>query len=61
MIDELSKVEKQFADMKAAEYLAKGYQVLRDAPLDFLPGYRADIVVKNGPRSKWSRSRRDRR
>lgn len=48
MIDELSKVEKQFADMKAAEYLAKGYQVMRDEPLDFLPGYRADIVVTNG-------------
>ena len=48
MIDELSIVEKQFADIKAAEYRAKGYQVLRDAPLDFLPGYRADMVVKNG-------------
>ena len=48
MIDELSIVEKQFADMKAAEYKAKGYQVLRDTPLDFLPGYRADMVVKNG-------------
>ena len=48
MIDELSIVEKQFADMKAAEYRAQGCQVLRDAPLDFLPGYRADMVVKDG-------------
>ena len=52
MIDDLSIVEKQFADMKAAEYRAKGYQVLRDAPLDFLPGYRADMVVKNGYETK---------
>ena len=48
MIDELTLIEKQFADIKAAEYVSKGYQVLRDVPLEFLPGYRAEMVVKNG-------------
>ena len=48
MNDELAIIEKQCADFIAAEYLGKGYQVLREVPLDFLPGYRADMVVKNG-------------
>ena len=48
MIDELAIIEKQCADFIAAEYLGNGYQVLRDVPLDFLPGYRAEMVVKNG-------------
>ena len=48
MNDELAIIEKQCADCIAAEYLGKGYQVLREVPLEFLPGYRADMVVKNG-------------
>ena len=48
MNDELAIIEKQYADLIAAEYLGKGSQVLRDVPLEFLPGYRADMVVKNG-------------
>ena len=48
MNDELAIVEKQCADLIAAEYSGKGCQVLRDVPLEFLPGYRADLVVKNG-------------
>lgn len=48
MNDELAIIEKQCADLIAAEYLGKGYQVLREVPLEFLPGYHADMVVKNG-------------
>ncbi len=52
MIDDLTIAEKEFADIKAAEYLGKGYQVLRDAQLDFLPGYLADLLVKKGDETK---------
>ena len=52
MNDELAIIEKQFADLRAAEYRAKGCQVLRDVPLEFLPGYRADMVVKSGSETK---------
>ena len=48
MNDELATIEKQYADLVAAEYLGQGCQVLRDVPLEFLPGYRADMVVKDG-------------
>ena len=52
MIDDLTITEKQFADIKAAEYLAKGYQVSREAPIEFLPGYRADLLVKKEDETK---------
>ena len=52
MRDELSIIEKQYADIRAAEYLGQGYEVLRDFPLEFLPGYRADLVVKYGSYNK---------
>lgn len=52
MNDELAVIEKQHADCIAAEYLGKGCQVLREAPLDFLPGFRADMVVKSGYETK---------
>ncbi len=48
MNGELAVIEKQHADFIAAEYLAKGCQVLRQVPLDFLPGFCADMVVKDG-------------
>jgi hypothetical protein len=32
----------------AEEYRSKGYEVLRDAALDFLPGYRVDLLVRKG-------------
>ena len=48
MNEELAVIEKQHADLIAAEYLGKGCQVLREVPLDFLPGFCADMVVKDG-------------
>ena len=46
MNDDLKVTEREFADIKAAEYTGKGYKVTRDVPLEFLPGYRADLVVE---------------
>lgn len=46
MNDDLRIAEREVADVKAAEYAGKGYKVTRDVPLDFLPGYRADVVAE---------------
>ena len=32
----------------AQDYQRKGYEVTLDAPLDFLPGYRADVLARKG-------------
>lgn len=52
MNNDLIVAEKQFADIKAAEYRAKGYEVFQDVPLEFLPGYHADLLVKMGDETK---------
>lgn len=36
----------------ADEYRSRGYEVLLDAPLDFLPGFTADILVRKGDETK---------
>ena len=45
---DIAIVEKNFIDKSAAEYLSRGYEVFQDATLDFLPGFRADLVVRKG-------------
>ena len=52
MVADLTIAEKQIADIMAAEYQAKGYKVSRDAPLEFLPGYRADLLLEKGDEKK---------
>ena len=52
MIADLIIAEKRIADIMAAEYIGKGYQVWQDAPLHFLPGFRADLLVKKGDERK---------
>ena len=32
----------------AEEYRGKGYEVVFEAPLDFLPGFSADLLVRKG-------------
>ena len=32
----------------AEEYRSRGYEVLQETPLDFLPGFRADLLVRKG-------------
>ena len=44
--------EKLLADMTAEEYRNKGYEVSRETQLDFLPGYRTDLVVRRGDEAK---------
>ena len=43
-----SDVEFLLAQKTAEEYQARGYDVLREVPLDFFLGFRADLVVKKG-------------
>ena len=36
----------------AEEYRSKGYEVLFEAPLDFMPGFRADLLVRKGDEAR---------
>ena len=36
----------------AEEYRSKGYEVLLEAPLDFMPGFRADLLVRKGDETR---------
>ncbi len=36
----------------AEEYRSKGYEVLLEAPLDFMPGFRADLLVRKGDEAR---------
>ena len=48
-MEDLAIIKKEFANKRAAEYRSRGYEVLQDAPLYFMPGFRADLLVrKNG-------------
>ena len=40
------------ARQTAEEYRSKGYEVLQETPLDFLPDFRADLVVRKGGETK---------
>ncbi len=48
MIEDIEILERKFIDKKAAEYRSRGYEVEEGCQLDFLPGYRADLVVRKG-------------
>lgn len=48
MTEDIAIVEKNFLEKKAAEYLSRGYEVERDCPLEFLPCFNADLVVRKG-------------
>lgn len=45
-------VQRNFIEKKAAEYRSKGYEVERDCPLEFLPGFLADLVVRKDGETK---------
>ena len=45
-------VQRNFIEKKAAEYLSRGYEVEPDCPLEFLPGFRADLVVRKDGETK---------
>ena len=44
--------EKLLVDKTAEEYRSKGYEVSRETQLDFLPGFRTDLVVRKGDEVK---------
>ena len=45
-------VQKNFIEKKATEYRSKGYEVEKDCPLEFLPGFLADLVVRKDGETK---------
>ena len=51
-MEDIELIEKAFADKTAAEYRSRGYEVFREQPLDFLPGFRADLLVRRGDETK---------
>ena len=45
-------VYRNYIEKKAAEYRSKGYAVEQDCPLEFLPGFVADLVVRKDGETK---------
>ena len=52
MVSSLRDVAYLLARKTADEYRNKGYKVSLDMPLDFLPGFRADVVVSKDGETK---------
>ena len=48
MIGQATASEYLLTQKTAEEYRGKGYEVLMHAPLDFLPGFTADLLVRKG-------------
>ena len=48
MVRDATDSEYLLARKTAEEYRSKGYEVLLEAPLDFLPGFTADLLVRKG-------------
>jgi hypothetical protein len=48
LIEDAAIREGLLADQTAEEYRRKGYEVLREPQLDFLPGFSPDLVVRKG-------------
>lgn len=45
--------EYHLARKTAEEYRSKGYEVLLEDPLDFMPGFRADLLVRKGDEARF--------
>ena len=48
MVREVTDSEYMLTRKTAEDYRDKGYEVRLDAPLDLLPGFRADLLVRKG-------------
>ena len=48
MVEDAAIREGLLADQTAEEYRRKGYEVSREPQLDFLPGFRPDLVARKG-------------
>ncbi|MDE0462693.1 MAG: hypothetical protein OXH93_09800 [Caldilineaceae bacterium] len=51
-MEDIEIIRKNYIGKKAAEYRSRGYEVEEDYPLEFLPGFRADMVVHKDGESK---------
>ncbi len=58
MIEGITNSEYLVSRKTAEEYRSKGYEVLQETPLDFLPGFLADLVVRKGGETKVIEIRR---
>ncbi len=52
MIRDLTDSEYLLAQKTAEEYRSQGYEVEQGAPLEFLPGFRADLLVQKNDETK---------
>ena len=52
MVSDTALTERQLADIRAEEYRAQGYEVERNVPLDFVPDFTADLVVRKDGHTK---------
>ncbi len=52
MLGVTNDTEYLLAHKTAKEYRSKGYEVSLEAPLDFFPGLRADLLVRKGDEAK---------
>ena len=52
MVDTVKDSEYLVARKTAEEYRKRGYEVTLEAPLDFMPGIRADLLVRKGEETK---------
>ena len=46
LVEEATSAEYLLARKTAEEYRSKGYEVSVEAPLDFMPGFRADLIAR---------------
>jgi hypothetical protein len=46
LIEDIEILERKFIAKTAAKYRSRGYEVEEDCPLEFLPGFRADLVAR---------------
>ena len=51
-MEDIAITERRFVDIKAAEYRSRGYEVEREVPLDFAPGFCADLLIRKGDEVK---------
>ena len=51
-MEDIAITEKHISDRTEAEYLSKGYEVAREVPLDFMPGFRADLLASKDGETK---------
>ena len=52
MVDGRANAEYVLLRKAAEEYRNRGYEVIMAAPLDFLPGFQADLLVRKGDEAK---------